>query len=314
MDIVEMIKQCKSDEELKQLATSAIKTFTEQAHKENTKGNYIGTELDINPINYHIDDPDFKVERYYDAIPIWNGYIPLGTKIVYGRNYIERFKTSSHGGCYYYVDDDSYIYEFFKYIKDMDIIDEYDIVIEAFNFIKDKLYKAFEPKSRDDINRLLLKDEDLYFRPVKEHGIKKFYGNGSALCSEISLLAENIISSLGLEIMYFMDREHVYNIYAYHREGETEIYVLDFSDWVECYDVNYNLIGMAPYIKKIEGANKDTIDKIVNEGKRVDLPDYYLININDCTYEIIKKNKRNYGIDCAFEEEKTLVLNRKNKQ
>jgi hypothetical protein len=311
MDIVEMIKQCKSDEELKQLAKSAIDTFTKQAYRENKDRKYIGTELDINPINYHLDDPNFVVERYYDAVPIWNGYIPLGTKIVYGRNYIDRFKTSSHGGCYYYVDDDSYVYEFFKYIKETDILDEYDIVIEAFNFINDKLIKMFEPKSRDDINRLILKSEDLYFRPVKEHSIKNFYENGSALCSEISLLAENLISALGLEIMYFMDKEHVYNIFVFHNDDKTEINVLDFSNWVECYDINYNFVGKAPYIMEIKGADKNTIDAIVNEGKRIELPDYYLLLINDDTYEIIRNSKRNYGIDCAFEEAKTLVLNRK---
>ncbi len=114
--------------------------------------------------------------------------------------------------------------------------------------------------------------------------------------------------------MYFIDKEHVYNIYAHHNEGITEIYILDFADWVECYDINYNLIGMSPYIKEIVGADKKTLDEIVNEGKRIELPDYYLLNINDSTYEITKRNKRNYGIDCAFEEVKTLVLNSKNKQ
>ena len=313
MDIVEMIKACKSDDELKELAESAIETYTIQANQENRNEGYIGTKLDINPINYHIAENDFELERFCDAVPIWNGYIPLGTKIVYGRSFNEKFKTSSHRGCYYYVDDDSYIYEFFKFIKDRDIEDDYDIIIAVASFINKKMTKLFEPKKREDINKLIYMNEDLFFRPVKEHGLRDFYGNGSAMCSEISLMAENLVSSLGLEIMYFMDKEHVYNIYAHHEEDKTDVYVIDFSNWVECFDVNFNFIGYTPFFGKIEGADKAMLEEIVNEGKRIDLPDYFLYKINGYLYEIKTGNIRNYGTDFAAEEEKTLKKKKKKK-
>ena len=117
MDIVEQIKACKNDEELRELAKSAIEVFSKEAEKNNGEAEYVGTKLDINPLNYHIDDRDFEIEADYEARPFWVGYVPLGTKIVYGRLYNEKYRTSVHGGWYYYVDDDSYVYDFFKYIK-----------------------------------------------------------------------------------------------------------------------------------------------------------------------------------------------------
>lgn len=312
MDNVQMIKNCENDEQLRELAKNAIEVYSKQAKRENAK-NYIGVNLDINPINYHLDDPNFKVERYYEGVNFWAGYIPLGTKVVYGRFYNNEFKTSTHKGFYYYVDDDSYIYEFFKFIKEKDVDDEMDIIWLVHSFIKKFLSKNINPTSRYDINKLIYKNEDLFFRPVKEHSIKDFYHNGSAMCSEIALIAENLLSVLGLEVLYLEDKEHAYNIYAYHNKAEkkTDIYLLDYSKWVECYDFNHKFIGTAPYIGEIEGATPKLVDEMINEGKRITLPEYYLLSINGFLYEVKNGEKREYGTDFAIEPEKALILKRK---
>ena len=85
MDIYELIKKCSSLEELYELADSAIKFFTQRAYEENVPTNCIGTQIGINPISNHIGDKDFKFDKYYSAVNVWNGYVPLGMKIVYGR-------------------------------------------------------------------------------------------------------------------------------------------------------------------------------------------------------------------------------------
>ena len=311
MDIYELIKKCSSLEELYELADSAIKFFTQRAYEENVPTNCIGTQIGINPISNHIGDKDFKFDKYYNAVNVWNGYVPLGMKIVYGRFFNEKYKTSSHKGAYYYLDDDSYVYEFFKYLKDKDIEDEYDLIIEVDHFIKKKFFPSFMSRDRNEINKLIYKDEDFFYKPVKEHSIKDFYGNGSAMCSEVSIVAENLLSVLGLEVISMQDRSHAYNIYVYHMDEETEIYVLDYSDWVGCYDCNFNLVDTIPFLKKIENCTADDVDEIVNEGKRITLNDYYLYMINGKIYEVITKKKRDYGIDFGLKEEKTLILKKK---
>lgn len=310
MDNVLMIKECQNDEELKELANEAIDVYTKQAKKENSE-NYIGTNLDINPLNYHLNEPNFEFEDLYEGVSFWNGYIPLGTKMVYGRFYDEKYKTSSHKGCYYYLDDDDYIFEFFKYIKDLEIEDDYDIVIAVHSFIEKKFAKYFEPKERGEIHKLIYRSDGLFLRPIKEHSIKDFYYNGSAMCSEIAAVAENLLSSLGLEVMYFSDKEHAFNLYVSHDKDDPYMYILDFSNWVECYDVNYKLIGKTPFFGKIVDGNQELVDKMVNEGKRIELDDYYLYRINGRLFEIKNGRKRNYGTDFALQEENKLILNRK---
>ena len=308
MDILQQIKTCTNDEELKELATEAIEYFTNLAHKENKDSSFIGSALDINPLNYHIDELDFVGEKYCDAVNVWNGYIPKGMKIVYGRFYEETLKVSTNRGCYYYVDDDSYIYEFYKYIKNEDINDEYDIIVAAFEFTEKYFNKGFEPLDRESIHKMIYKDNVRLFRPVKEHGFSDFKGNGSAMCTERALMAENLLSVMGLEVIYMFDLGHSYNIYVYHKGEETEIYVLDFSNWVECYNEKFKLVGKTPYMGIIENCNNEMINRVVNEGERLELQDYILYRINGSIYEIPLKQKRSYGTDFALEEEKKLVL------
>ncbi len=311
MNIYEMIKKCSNDEELRDLVDSCIEVYTKLAYKENNFSTYIGTKLDINPVNSHIDDKLFEFDKYYEAVNVWLGYVPLGMKIVYGRYYNEKYKTSSHKGSYYYLDDDSYIFDFFKYLKKQDISDEYDLIVCVDCFLKRMFDKPIDAKEREDINKLIYRDEDYFYRPCKEHSIKDFYNNGSAMCSEISIVAENLISVLGLEIISMQDKGHAYNIYVSHSKEGNGIYILDFADWVGCYNFKFELINTFPFFKKIENCTSKDIDEIVNEGRRITMNDYYLYFINNETYEITTKKTRSYGVDFAIEEEKSLILKRK---
>ncbi len=306
-----MLKKCSSKMEIEELVTDVINTFTKVAYDENAFSDYFGTKLDINPISNHIGDISFQCDKYYEAVNVWNGFIPKGMKIVYGRFYDEKYKTSSHKGCYYYLDDESYIYEFFEFLKDKDISCDFDLIIEVDHFIKKKFLKIINSKDRNDVNKLMYKDDDFYLRPVKEHSIKDFYNNGSAMCSEISVVAENLLSCFGLEVICMQDKEHMYNIYASHEDDEADIYILDYSNWVGCYDHNFKLVNTMPFFKKIDNCTAHDIDMVVNEGKRISLQDYFLYSINGSIYEVVTKDVRDYGVDFALEEEKSLILKRK---
>lgn len=315
MDIVDLIKECKTEQDLKELAKDVIESFSNLSEQENEDENYIGTKLDVNPTNFHIDDPNFLIDKYYKCVNFWYGYIPLGTKIVYGREFIPKYRTSSHKGYYYYLDDDSYIFEFFKYIKENDVESEFDLIYLAFIFSTkwlNKKRKEFNSKDRNQMHTLINKTSDLYYRPIKEHSIKDFYGNGSAMCSELAVFAENLLSAFGLEVMYFMDKEHAYNLFVEHvDEKNIELYIVDFSDWVDCYDENMNIIYTLPFVGRIENGTEELLDQMVNYGKRIKVNDYLIYRINGNAYKIELNLERNYGTDFALENEKTLIFKRK---
>ncbi len=310
MDNYLMIKQCKSDEELEELARNAIDVYTKQAYRENAHSNYIGINLDINPTNFHLADKDFVSEYLFDEVTVWNGYLPLGMKIVYGGAYNKKYKTYTHGGCYYYLDDESYVLDFFKFIKNLEIEEEYDIIVAVHDYLKKLFGKQINARERSDINKLFYKTDYLFHRPVKEHSIKDFYGNGSALCTEYAAIGENLLSVMGLEVLYMYDKEHAYNIFAYS-DQDKGIYVVDFAKWVECYDTSFHLIDTYPYFEEIKDATSQDVDDIVNAGKRIVLDDYYLYSINGMLYKVITVKKREYGVDFDLEEKKPLILKRK---
>ncbi len=317
MDIVEMINECNTDEELKALARETIEGFSNLAQKENYNRKYIGADLDINPRDYHLAEPNLKTREKFDFNYLWTGYIPLGTKVVYGYCCSPTTKTSFHSGYYFYVDDDSYVYEFFKYLKGKDIETEFDIIFLAYIFVMNWLNKKrvnFNGREREDIDRLLIKDDDFFYRPTKEHSIKDFYFNGSAMCSEISLLAENLMSIFGLDVMYVVDKNHVYNIYIDHYDPEDlekiRSYIVDFSGWVDCINEKFEVVGISPFITEIENGNQSLLKEMVEDGKRIEVNEYIVFNINGENYELSLNKKREYGIDYNKNSEKKLTLNK----
>ena len=67
MDIVEEIKKCKTDEELRALAKEAIEVFTEEAQQNNLCTDYLGDNIGIYP-KLIVDD-----EEHYESNNVWYG-------------------------------------------------------------------------------------------------------------------------------------------------------------------------------------------------------------------------------------------------
>ena len=193
MNIYEMILKCKNDEELKELCKKCI----EKANKI-TKDNYnnadfdaIGSVIGYNPSFSFNDDIPFDSYRFLNC---YIGFIPKDVKIVYGTAYHPDYKFFSNEGCYYYPDDDSYIYDFFKYIKKYQISEDYDILLATFEFIHKKFVCELNRMEREDMHKMILKPSGLYYDAIKEHSIADFYGEGCSLCTEIALYTQNLLS------------------------------------------------------------------------------------------------------------------------
>lgn len=268
MDIVEYIKEL-SDKELEEFYNERIE-FLEQ----NDDNNYeytIGYNLDYNPsafdlLDFEKDIPDVVLTSGF------NGYIPLGTKIVYGMVYNENAKVTSNYGHYYYIDDNSYILKFIKSIKDKNINDIYELFDLIYEFIYD-YFGYIETISREDMMKLVVKNDTAFYKPVEEHKYSMFKDRGNAQCSEMAVMAQNILSFLGINSKIIigshkMDKDnmegHAYNLVEYEEDEEDKSILIDFAASVFILDFNHKVIGYAPFIHYLDTDINEAFKKLIN--------------------------------------------------
>lgn len=326
MNVIRKIKYyCKTDEDLKRFAESRIRKLTRLSRQDN-KGKLVGADLDINPQGIIYKNKDEQA-TYFER-PIWFGLIPKGTKIVYGRLRDPNSGIPSNAGYFYYNDDLTYIYDFYKYIRDLEFDECNDVITIVNDFIRIKLDKELNRKNRVIMHMLLRDKNNRFIEPIKEHLYSDFYYNGSARCSEIALMAQNLFSSLDMDVVYLIDKEHAYNVFLDYIDPDkkdiADFYILDYSNCVSIFDHKVEFVEYFPFVAKLEGGEQQFIN-IVKKGERVDFNNYILYLINGNYYRKYVKEKRNYGIDAvisdfdrvdkkyAEEEEKgkSLILSRK---
>ena len=302
MDIVEEIKKCETDEELRELSQEAIDVFTKKAQEENLCTEYLGDDIGI--------FPKFVVgEETYDSNNVWNGYIPKGVRVSYARYKADGQQQFTNLGYYYYMDDDDYVYEFFKLIHDEeDIDDENDIIMVAQSFIEDKFSKTIDPTSRQVMHMLFRKADNTFCKPFHEHKFSDFYHNGSAMCTEKAILAQNLLSLLGMEVIYINDFNHSYNIYVPTEEFEKDhkAYVLDFGNYVPCYDIKFDYLCRIPFYGAICDFDKRAED-IFCGRQRVQFPNYVIVKTKYKTLAKKMGEDRDYGVDYIPFEEKKII-------
>lgn len=338
MEVIDRIKRCKNDEELYWLTKKLIKEAIKDVKGLNSYRGLIGTKSEINRKECDFD-PN-KNERISVSVPFWNGYIPLGTKIVYGIACGKGFNFDSNCGYYYYVDDDSYIYDFVKSLKNYEIETTFDLITIINGFVKRLFEKYFNPKNRMEMHRLLLKGDYQFFEPIKEHSIKDFYGNGSAQCTEYALITSNLLSVLKIPVCYCMDKTHAFNLFfekKLDKEDGYDGYILDYSEAVSAYDEQSNCVGRFPFYEKIKTEDKKNIilpdgsfveiecektkeqieeeenyfDNFLNEGKRVIMNDFFVVIINNRMFKAVKDDFRNYGVECNTVEENKILIKKR---
>lgn len=338
MEVVDRIHRCKNDEQLYWLTKKLIKEAISETKGLNGYRGLIGTMSEINRKECDFD-PE-KKERYSFSVPFWNGYIPLGTKIVYGIACGKKITFDSNCGYYYYVDDESYVYDFIKYVKDWDIEDNFDLVSLINGYSRKLFDNIFNPINRMQMHKLLLKEDYVFYEPIKEHSIKDFYGTGSAQCTEYALIANNLLSIFKVPVYYCMDESHAFNIvFDENEENQYEGYILDYSNCAFAYDELSNYVGRYPFYEKIDTKKRKYIilpdgsseeidfnktdeeieeeenffEDFVNNGKRVYVDDFFVVIINGHMFKAIKDRIRDYGVECNKDENKKVLVKRREK-
>ena len=304
MDFLEEIKDL-NDEELKNLVKQRIEELEEISYEDNGNIDTVGYKLDYNPKEFGITDLELTEKFPVDIRCFYSGYVRKGLKVVYGIAY-DGLGQASNDGRYYYVDDDSYVLDFCKYIQGEDILNEYELFDFVLEFIK-AYFRCIEDLDRDKMFRMITKSGRIYHKPIHEHKFSSFRNKGNALCSEYSLMACNILNVLGYDTYLVIGREqtgetkgenHAFNMISYKEKdtGREIGALIDFANHVNVFDINYNVIGMSPFIGELEKLDADLVFDIVNNDKHVTFEDYSYIIIGNGAYKIGYKRDRDYYI------------------
>lgn len=302
MYFYDMIKDM-SDEEIEKHLSYEIREL-EVLSKINNKGDIIGYKLSYNP-----SEIDFMAKNKEDAIPIkvrcfHGGYVPKGTKVVYGCS-VDKNGIVASGGMYYIVDDDSYIYEFAKYIKNKHVINEEDFFEYVLSYLEN-YFGVIAGLSRDEMFKLILKNNRTYHEPIREHKLSDFKKKGNAMCSEYSIMANNILSVFGFDSYVIIGREkdektgtegHAFNFVSYLDEnGERNDALIDFANSVGVYDYNFNKIGDSPYIIHLDNLDNEFVDKFLTNEVHIVNSDYYFVIVGNTLLQLVSEKTRDYYV------------------
>lgn len=300
MDFLKFIKTI-SDEELYSEVYSII-DMLEKDSKEINEIDFLGFNLSTNLENYRSNDSKIHLNMRW----IYDGYIPKDTKIVYGFS-INNNGLVSNKGMYYKVDDDSYIYDFCKYIRNINVVNEEDFFEYVLIFLM-KYFGTFKIDERDDMFKLILKDEKTVLDPIREHKLSDFKGKGNALCSEYSIMANNILNVFDIYScvffgqLEFTDKEkegHAFNFVSYDdkNSGKRVDALVDFSNGVSVYDYNYKKIGDSPYIVHCSSI-ENAVHQLICDNTPLTGDEYYYMVMGNTLFQLTVDKQRNYS-SCA---------------
>ena len=301
-----------SDEELERVVKIRINQLERKSKKENGNIDIIGYDIGYNPEIYDIKKPgELPPVR---TIYIYDGYVPKNTRYVYGIT-PEVFNNSySNVGCYYYVDDDSYILDFCKYVRDKDVQNEYEMFSYILYFSMNYFHEI-EELSRYDMFKLINTKEGTFFDPINEHKFSSYKGKGNAMCSEKSLLANNILNFLGYDTSIALgimsDDEsdqgfHAFNIIEYKETGSEEktLAMIDFSCYTKLLDENCKVIGYNPFIGEISIPKGKEKEYLKENDYTFKFEEYGFMKFGNEVLYITNKKNRYYKIGQGFTSDK----------
>lgn len=295
MNILQELQQL-DDKDIDIYIKEKIDYLTIRSAIRNPNIDVIGCNVDINPtldLN-SIDNDSIFVENHNFYV----GYIPKNTKIVYGYGY-NKLQVRNKG-YYYYMDDDKYIYEFARYIKNKKIDNDTKFLFHVFTFINNYFFNdRFNKKDRLKMHKPIYKNNVAYYDVIREHSILDFKGNCSAKCTEIAALLSNIASVFGYDCVYMMgslngdDYNHAFNIL-----GIDDIsYLVDMSEAVLCYDINGNVVGKAPFMSDLEDFDNEELHDFILSLDSLVLNNYELLKINNKLFSIESDDLRVYKVE-----------------
>lgn len=272
-----------TDEEIEKYLSYEI-CGLENISKENNIYGLIGYNLHFNPGKISILDKD--KQAFIEEVKFHTGYVPKGTKVVFGCNTYEN-GMAFNGGEYYVVDDEEYVYEFCKSIKEADVRSDEELLEFILVFLNGYL-GGNGNQTRAEMFRLIMKPDCTYYDSIREHKLSDFKGKGNALCTEYAIMANNILTMFGFDSTIVFGelkigdnevQDHAFNIVSYtDNEYNRNDMLVDFSASIDVYDFSYNRIGDVPYIIDLADVDDNFFQKFYYNEKHLRFDDYYYVS------------------------------------
>ncbi len=261
--------------------------------KEYYDEDFIGYDLDINR-SYDKDYIKQKSILYNVGYnPMYYSFIPKDVRIIYGI-YSSDDRMYSNG-CYFYMNDTNFLFEFCKFIRGKEIERNEEIFFYVEIFMNN-YFGVIDFTTREDLNKLIYKNETELFKPIYEHSIKDFRKKSCEYCTERAAMAQNIISFLDYEIYYITGEVnkslHAYNMFVI----DDQFYLLDTSKGSYCYKADSDFRTIVPYIMKLDGFKDEDYKQFIDDEKLIETTDYMSFIINNGYYTLPLNMKRKYKI------------------
>ena len=315
MNLLKKIEKL-DDNELEKFVKKRI-ALLELKKRSEMISNTVGFLLDYNPSCYDLLDCSDEICE----IPIiskFDGYIPLGTRIVYGMYYNINQKIVSNNGYYYYMNDDKYILEFCKYIKNKKVFDEFELFDYLLEFCQ-KYFGTIEFIKREDMKKLINVNDRAFYKPINEHGFSLFKNKGNYQCSEISIMVQNILSFLGFNISLIIGKEqldgcntesHAFNFidFNYSLTKEKLSLLFDAAIPVNVVDINCNVVGLSPYIHYLDKSKDETYyDLSHGITDEINCEDYNYVTMLDRFFTFGNDSYRHYSLGLFLKQQDDVV-------
>lgn len=206
-----------------------------------------------------------QVEKlgFLDSIssyPVFNGFIPLKTRIKYSNLGIEDYS----------METTDFIYEFIHNIKKYNLVNKGQIIHFLEYFINSYFGMPGGINRETIFNDIAWKTtttDDEYFSALEKNEIGMLKGKRAAQCTERSALAQQILSVLGFESYYCMgcvdlgnghQEAHCFNII----KRKNDYALVDYSCPITEYNENKSVRAYYPFVATI--SNDEFIDFLNN--------------------------------------------------
>lgn len=301
MSILEEVNNL-DDDKLEEYVEKRIEILEDENEEENP---VIGYCIDYIPRALDILGQLTKEELIVECQVTCDNYIPLYSKIVYHIETDQNKFTTKNDGGYYYLDDDSYILEFCKSIKNKNIKDFYDLIDEIYAFIC-SYFGRIELIDRKQLHQMIYKNENIYFDPINEHVFSDFKKNGSALCTEISLVVQNILSFLGYNSYFVIGKiqlsddkpsvDHAFNLV---KDEDNIIHLVDCSASIRKHDFYKNIDTGTAYIGNFDMQLEDLFLEMLINDDGLETNNYEIYKFTNEYFGIHYDQYRKYSIELA---------------
>lgn len=288
MDFYNTIKNLDLNQ-IKELVS--LKIAEARYHSYYTSRRFIGVDCDINP------SVTLNGEKELDSQAMWNGFIPEDVKLIYSFVPNEDGYTVNNG-CYYYIDDDEYLYQFAEYISKKNISNELDFLTNVLSFV-DNYFNDIKTNNihRQQMHSPLMTQDGRFIEP-KKHRFLDFKGANNAECSEYSAMVQNILSIFGFYTLYFTGSIASNYANGGHAFNFTFVNgmpcVLDFALPVEVYSLDGVVKDKVPFIGVVNSFNNNILKKHIFEQIPFDFADYYYLEMNNQLMMVSSGKERHY--------------------